>query len=138
MNNLFFRIFRILLFLVLSTVTLNAENKIKPELVTFDKKAIGSGVIGALYKPQIKSPKSEIGILIMHAEQDYLNFSGCSELSERGYTVLCANNSSSKSGTMTDIDFETMMTDVSKGVKYLREQPDIKKVILLDIVAVEQ
>ena len=131
MNNLFFRIFRILLFLVLSTVTLNAENKIKPELVTFDKKAIGSGVIGALYKPQIKSPKSEIGILIMHAEQDYLNFPGCSELSERGYTVLCANNSSSKSGTMTDIDFETMMIDVSKGVKYLREQSDIKKVILL-------
>lgn len=122
---------KMLLFLILSVSVLYAENEIKPELVTFDKKTVGSGVIGALYKPKEESKKSEVAVLIMHAEQDYFNFPGCSELAKRGYTVLCVNNSASKTGTMTDLDFETMMLDVSKGVKYLREQSSIKKVVLL-------
>ncbi|KAL1620798.1 hypothetical protein SLS56_009464 [Neofusicoccum ribis] len=64
----------------------------------------------------------------MHAEQDYLTFSACTELAERGYTVLCANNDASKSGYMTDLDFENMMQDVALGVTL----PKADGIVLVD------
>ncbi|KAJ9132153.1 Alpha beta hydrolase [Pleurostoma richardsiae] len=66
----------------------------------------------------------------MHAEQDYLSFYPCTELPKRGYTVLCANNAASKSGYMSDLNFEDMMLDASYAVQYLRNQTEFKKVIL--------
>lgn len=57
----------------------------------------------------------------MHAEADYLSFVTCAQLQERGYTVLCAQNGVSKLAGETDVDFEPMMTAVSAGVSYLRD-----------------
>ncbi|CAI7673629.1 unnamed protein product [Penicillium bialowiezense] len=98
-----------------------------PSLVTF-----GTGVIGGLFRPEIHqdAAKAKIGVLVMHAEQDYTTFYPCSELPVRGYTTLCLNNAQSKTGVMNDVDFETMMTDVGAGVKYLNSLPDIDKVVL--------
>lgn len=67
----------------------------------------------------------------MHAEQDYLNFVACTELQQRGYTVLCANNNASKSGKMTDLAFEDMLLDAGKGISYLRNQTYINQVVIL-------
>lgn len=69
----------------------------------------------------------------MHAETDYLAFVACTELQERGYTVLCASNSCSKINGETDVDFEPMMTSVGAGVSYLREElaDEIDTVVLL-------
>ncbi|KAF2142263.1 uncharacterized protein K452DRAFT_227456 [Aplosporella prunicola CBS 121167] len=98
----------------------------KPELLD-----LASGVVGGLFRPASDGAKAAIGILVMHAEQDYLTFSACTELPKRGYTVLCANNDASKSGYMTDLDFESMMQEVALGVSYLRNQTDISQVVLL-------
>ncbi|KAH6867604.1 hypothetical protein B0T10DRAFT_419578 [Thelonectria olida] len=91
-----------------------------------------SGVIGALQRPAPggDADKAAIAIMVMHAEQDYLSFWPCTELPMRGYTVLCANNAASKSGYMTDLNFEDMMLDASYAVHYLRNQSEFKKVIL--------
>ncbi|EHA21442.1 lipase, partial [Aspergillus niger ATCC 1015] len=67
----------------------------------------------------------------MHAEQDYTSFVGCTELQERGFTVFCANNEASKSGYMSDINFEDMMLQVNTGLAWLRNQTNIDKVVIL-------
>ncbi|RAL00150.1 uncharacterized protein BO80DRAFT_476736 [Aspergillus ibericus CBS 121593] len=97
-----------------------------PILVDFDD----DGVVGGLYRPNAASPLSRIGVYVMHAEQDYLNFSACHELPKRGFTTFCANNDASKSGYMTDLDFEEMMTNVAQGMSYLRNLTEIDKVVI--------
>ncbi|KAJ5133241.1 hypothetical protein N7526_004606 [Penicillium atrosanguineum] len=67
----------------------------------------------------------------MHAEQDYTSFVSCQALQGRGFTVFCANNDASKSGYMSDLNFEDMMTDVNRGMTYLRNLTDIDKVVML-------
>ncbi|KAL4933942.1 uncharacterized protein BDV17DRAFT_286747 [Aspergillus undulatus] len=98
-----------------------------PSLVTF-----GTGVIGGLFRPNATADpaKARIGVLVMHAEQDYTTFYPCRELPARGYTTLCLNNAQSKTGLMNELDFETMMTDVGTGVQYLNALDGIDKVII--------
>lgn len=93
--------------------------------------SIKDGVVGALHKPLKHSKKEKTVVYVMHAEQDYLSFPACTELSNRGYTVLCANNSASKTGKMNDLDFEDMMVDVAAGIEYLRKIKSIDKIVLL-------
>jgi hypothetical protein len=92
---------------------------------------LGSGVPGVLYEPDTATPpaKSAIGILAMHQRSDMLTFSAGSELAKRGYTVLCANPSTSKSGFVSDFDQDKMLTEVKLGVDHLRKLG--KKVVLL-------
>ncbi|QIW16839.1 hypothetical protein A4G20_02820 [Pasteurellaceae bacterium RH1A] len=92
---------------------------------------MGGGVVGAYYQAQTPSAKSAIGIMVMHAEGDYLKFNACTELSERGFNVLCVNNSFSKNLATSGVDFEQFMIDAGKAVSYLKEQAGIKKVVLL-------
>lgn len=98
-----------------------------PILKDFDN----SGVIGGLYRPNTTTPRSRIAVYVMHAEQDYTSFIGCTELQKRGFTVFCANNKASKSGYMSDLNFEDMMADVNTGLTWLRNQTDIDKVVIL-------
>jgi hypothetical protein len=95
---------------------------------------LGSGVPGVLYEPVTPGAKSEIGILVMHPRSDYLAFSPGPELAKRGYRVLCANTSTSKSGFISDFDTDKMISEVKLGVAYLRDypgNPKIRKVVLL-------
>ncbi|KAK7534755.1 uncharacterized protein J3D65DRAFT_668913 [Phyllosticta citribraziliensis] len=97
-----------------------------PELVD-----MGGGVVGGLHRPATGGAKAGLAVYVMHAEQDYLSFYACTELAERGYTVFCANNAASKSGYMSDLDFEEMLENAALGVSYLRNQTDINQVVLL-------
>ena len=92
---------------------------------------LGSGVPGVLYEPVTPVERSQIGIFVMHAGGDYLQFSACTELSKRGYRVLCANNSTSKTGFTTDRSTDRILLDAKLGVAYLRKYPGIRKVVLL-------
>lgn len=92
---------------------------------------LGNGVPGVLYEPVSPGPKSSIGVFVMHAESDYLQFSGCTELSRRGYRVLCANNSASKSGSNNDLDADRAFLDAKLGVAWLHKYPGIRKVVIL-------
>ena len=93
---------------------------------------LGSGVPGVLYEPDPDIPaKSKIGILVMHTGSDYLTFSAGPELAKRGYRVLCANTSTSKSGFVADTNVDKMLSEVKLAVAYLRSYPGIEKVVLL-------
>jgi pimeloyl-ACP methyl ester carboxylesterase len=91
---------------------------------------LGNGVPGVLYEPVKPVEKSQIGIFVMHASGDYLQFSACTELSKRGYRVLCANNSTSKAGFSADRSTDRILLDAKLGVAYLRKYPGIRKVVL--------
>ena len=84
---------------------------------------LGDHVPGLLYEPITPGPKSRIAIFVMHYGGDYLQFSACTELSKRGYRVLCANNSNG--------NLERSLLDAKLGVAYLRKYPGVEKVILL-------
>jgi hypothetical protein len=91
---------------------------------------LGPGVPGVLYEPATPGKKAGIAVFVMHAEGDYLRFSACTELSRRGYTVLCANNKTPKGRTSLDLNLDEILLDAKLGVAYLRKQSNIKKVVL--------
>lgn len=91
---------------------------------------LASGVPGVFYEPVTLGEKSHIGVFVMHAAGDYLTFSACTELSKRGYRVLCANNSSDKAQTFDDGVLDTTLVEAKLGIAYLRKVPGIDKVVL--------
>ncbi|MDE1150891.1 MAG: hypothetical protein PW843_30445 [Azospirillaceae bacterium] len=92
---------------------------------------LARGVPGVLYEPAVIGPKAETAVFIMHSSADYLSFPGCTELSQRGYRVLCANNSTAKSGVSNDGVLDQVMLEVKAAVAWLRQQPGVKRVVLL-------
>ena len=80
------------------------------------------GASGYLYRPASPHPKSRTALLVMHYEMDYSTLSVCSEMAERGYSVLCVKNSG---GTLDD-----RLLDVYAAMKYLRGRDDVDKVVL--------
>ena len=80
------------------------------------------GASGYLYRPSAPTAKSRTALLVMHYEADYSTLSVCSEMAERGYSVLCVANSG---GSLDD-----KLLDVYSAMKYLRGRGDIDKVVL--------
>jgi hypothetical protein len=91
---------------------------------------LGNGVPGVLYEPVTAGAKAQIGIFVMHSGGDYLQFSACTELSKRGYRVLCANTTVNKSGFTDDTSSERVTLDAKLGVAWLKKYPGIRKVVL--------
>jgi hypothetical protein len=83
---------------------------------------LSMNVPGALYEPISPGDKSHIGIFVMHAAANYMNFSACTELSKRGYTVLCAANAGG--------GIDKTLLDAKLAVALLRRYPGIQNVIL--------
>lgn len=77
-----------------------------------------------LYQPVLKVEKSSIGIVVMHSDDDYLGFCANSELSKRGYTVLATLPAKGK-------NMEPKLLNIKAAVDYLRQDPNIRKVVLL-------
>ncbi len=92
---------------------------------------LAPGVPGAYYEPTAPGAKAGTVVLIMHSSADYLSFSGCTELARRGYRVLCANNSTSKSGVSNDGVLDQILLEIKAGVAWLRQQPGVEHVVLL-------
>src|SRR5919109_1348239 len=88
---------------------------------------LGGGVKGALYTPD-SGPAPHVGILVMHRTVNFLSTTACTQLSSRGFMVLCANPSSDNNEAL--VDWENMPLDVQRGVNFLKSQPGITKVIL--------
>jgi hypothetical protein len=82
---------------------------------------------GALYRPD-SGPAPHVGILAMHRTANYLNHPACTELSRRGFLMLCMNTRYENNEAL--VDFEKLPLDVKAGVAFLRRQPGITKVLL--------
>jgi hypothetical protein len=91
---------------------------------------LGQGEPGVLYEPQSPGPKAQIAVFVMHSAGDYLAHSACTELSKRGYRVLCANNANSKSGMFNDGVLDKVLLQAKAAVAYLRKYPGVTKVVL--------
>jgi hypothetical protein len=91
---------------------------------------LGQGVPGLLYEPATPGAKAQIALFVMHSAGDYLTHSACTELSRRGYRVLCANNSNSKSGAFDDGRLDQVLLEAKRGIAFLRAYPGVKKIVL--------
>lgn len=91
---------------------------------------LGSGVTAVLYEPKAPGAKSQIAVLSEHSAADYLTHSSCTELSKRGYRVLCLNNTNDKSRTFNDGAFDRVMLETKRGMEYLRKVPGVRKIVL--------
>ena len=84
-----------------------------------------------LYEPVTPGEKSQIALLVMHSDRNYLSFSACTEMAKRGYRVLCANTTATnKFQPSWDIGLDGMLLDVKAAMVYLRKYPGVKKVVL--------
>jgi hypothetical protein len=81
-----------------------------------------SGATGYLYQPVQPGAKSHLGIFVMHFAADYTSFSACTELSKRGYTVLCMKNSGG--------DLNHVLLDARSSIEYLHSYAGIDRVVL--------
>ena len=91
---------------------------------------LGNGEPGVLYEPKNPGPKAQIAVFVMHSANDFLTHSACTELSKRGYRVLCANDANDKTGGFNDGIMDKVLLQAKAAMVYLRKNPDIKKIVL--------
>jgi len=77
---------------------------------------------GLIYEPKEPGEKAHIGVFVMHYDADYSSFSACTELSKRGYVVLCMKNAG---GNLND-----RLLDIKSSLEYLRKVNGVQKVVL--------
>src|SRR5215468_8002017 len=70
---------------VLALTPQGAAAQSRPELIPMPGRAKA-----ALYRPDA-GPAPHVGILVMHRTSNYLAHRACTELSRRGYLMLCMN-----------------------------------------------
>ena len=90
---------------------------------TIKRTFVPLAVPAALYEPVAPGEKSHIGVFVMHSGGNYMTHSACTELSKRGYTVLCAANPNAEI-------LDRKLLDAKSAVAYLRQYPGIRKVVL--------
>jgi pimeloyl-ACP methyl ester carboxylesterase len=88
-----------------------------------------SGGGQGLYWIPNSGPISHIAFLAIHRTGDYLAHVSTQELPKRGFSVLGMN--SRFKNNEADVDWELIALDVRAGVRFLRSQPGITKVILI-------
>jgi hypothetical protein len=91
---------------------------------------LGGGQPAILYEPVNPGPKAQIAVFAMHSAIDYLTHSSCTELSKRGYRVLCANNANSKSRWANEGMMEDVLLTAKTAITFLRQYPGVKKIVL--------
>jgi hypothetical protein len=84
-----------------------------------------------LWRPTSGTP--HIAIVMMHRTASFLNLPACSEMSNRGFVVLCVNTRFDNNESQ--VIFEQTALDVKAGVNFLRQNqsgltPGITKVVL--------
>ncbi len=81
-----------------------------------------------LYEPETVSDKQRIAVLVMHSDEDYLSFPTAPELAKRGYTAMSANVMNKEGIIYSQVQ---KMECVSEAISYLRNLPQVEKVILM-------
>lgn len=82
---------------------------------------------GALYAPD-SGPAPTIGVLVIHRTANFMETLACTELSQRGFLVLCMNPRSDNNEAA--VRWNEIPLDVKSGVEFLKEQPGIDKIVL--------
>ena len=88
---------------------------------------LAHGVKAVLYRPD-SNPNSKTAVIIIHRTSNYLNHAGCTQLSQRGLTVLCMNSRFDNNEAL--VNWELIAQDVGVGVSYLKNTLHMDKVVL--------
>src|ERR687891_359095 len=115
--------------LLLAAVMFNAGSasaQSNPRYIRFA--GVPASVKGALYVPDAPQPAPHVGVVVMHRTSNFMSALACTELSRRGFAVLCMNPRSDNNEAL--VRFETIPLDVRAGVQWLRNQPGITRIIL--------
>jgi hypothetical protein len=107
-------------------ITSGAFAQSDPRYVRFP--GVPASVKGALYLPDAPAPPPHVAILVMHRTSNFMNALACTELSRRGFAVLCMNPRSDNNEAL--VRFETIPLDVHAGVQFLKKHPGITRIIL--------
>jgi hypothetical protein len=91
---------------------------------------LGQGEPAVLYEPVNPGAKAQIAVFTMHSALDELTTTTCTELSKRGYRVLCVNNSNDKSRNFNDGVLDQVNLETKKAVAWLRKYPGVTKIVL--------
>jgi hypothetical protein len=91
--------------------------------------SLGPTVEGVLWRPASEADRKPVGIVVMHESADFTHHPACTDLSARGFHVLCVNGRYVNAAG--SIIWDNAALDVKAAVKYLRQQPEIMKVYLL-------
>jgi hypothetical protein len=89
---------------------------------------VPSSVKGALYAPDAAQKPPHVGILVIHRASNFMNTLACTELSRRGFLVLCMNPRSDNNEAL--VRWETIPLDVKAGMEFLKKQPGVAKILL--------
>jgi hypothetical protein len=88
---------------------------------------LSGGAKALLYRPD-NNASPRVGVLTVHRTGDKFTAPECTELSRRGFAVLCLNTRFENNEAL--VEFEKIPLDVKQGVDYLKKQ-GVAKVILL-------
>ncbi|MBC2665850.1 alpha/beta hydrolase [Novosphingobium flavum] len=94
---------------------------------------LAPGQPGVFYEPVSPGEKARIAVFAMHPDGDYLRpgpTNTCERLAERGYRALCSNATSSKAGSVGDMNQDKVSLNVKAGVTWLRAQAQVQKIVL--------
>ncbi len=111
---------------ILVTAVVPSFAQSNPRYVRFA--GVPNAVKGALYAPDAPEKQPHVGILVMHRASNFLVTLACTELSKRGFLVLCMNPRSDNNEAL--VRWETSPLDVKAGVEFLKNQPGLSKIIL--------
>jgi hypothetical protein len=111
--------------LIATLIAHHAHAQSNPTYIQFSPTAVK----GALYKPDPPLPAARVGILVVHRTSNVMGSLTCTELSKRGYMVLCMNPRSDNNEAL--VKWDQIALDVKSGVNFLRKQAGIAKVLLL-------
>ena len=89
--------------------------------------SLPGGAKALLYKPD-NNASPRVAVLTVHRTGDKFTAQECTELSRRGFAVLCLNTRFVNNEAL--VEFEKIPLDVKQGVEYLKKQ-GVAKVILL-------
>src|SRR5207253_917727 len=89
--------------------------------------SLQGGARALLYRPD-NNPSPRVGVLTVHRTGDKFSAPECTELSRRGFAVLCLNTRFVNNEAL--VEFEKIPLDVKQGVEYLKKH-GVTKVILL-------
>src|SRR5206468_10640567 len=82
----------------------------------------------ALYYRPDNNPSPQVAVLTVHRTGNKFTALECTELSKRGFGVLCLNTRFENNEAL--VEFEKIPLDVKQGVEYLKKR-GVAKVILL-------
>lgn len=113
----------LLVFVLLGVASVSAQTPVMQQFVQFP----GGGQ--GLYWVPSSGPISHIAFLAIHRTGDFLAHASTQELPLRGFSVLGMN--SRFKNNEASVDWEVIALDVRAGVRFLRSQPGITRVILI-------